>query len=30
MSEQAVEEEIEPLLFKLRKIEKTRRGRVLV
>ena len=30
MNEQAVEEEIEPLLFKLRKIEKTKRGRVLL
>lgn len=30
MSEQSVEEDIEPLLFKLGKIEKTSRGRVLI
>ena len=30
MSEQAVEEDIEPLLFKMNKIMKTARGRVLI
>jgi Holliday junction resolvasome RuvABC ATP-dependent DNA helicase subunit len=30
MSEESVEEDIEPLLFKLWKIDKTARGRILI